>query len=154
MSFRSPFAMIMGMPAAVTFLAALILLSMPPVPSAPGISLASFSTFFPIVEISGISSASGLVRGSAVNKPSISVRLISRSASIISAISAERLSLSPNWISSTTTVSFSLIIGTIFHDNSVYNVLQALRYRVRLLRSELVSKIWATFFSCLAKAFS
>ena len=35
-----PLAMIMGMPAAVTLRAALILVSIPPVPSAPGMSLA------------------------------------------------------------------------------------------------------------------
>ena len=44
---------------------------------------------------------------------------------------ALRLSLSPNLISSTTTVSFSLMMGTIFHARSVKIVLRAFRYRSR-----------------------
>jgi len=71
--------------------------------------------------------AFGFWRGSAVNRPIWSVRIISASASIRLATNAPKVSLSPNLISSVTTVSFSLMIGMTPSWSSVVNVERALR---------------------------
>ena len=61
---------------------------------------------------SSIKRAAGSLRGSAEYRPGWSVRITSASASSRLATSAPSVSLSPNLISSLTTVSFSLITGT------------------------------------------
>ncbi|MNT49266.1 hypothetical protein D3C72_1861070 [compost metagenome] len=66
-------------------------------------------------------------RGSAVYRPFWSVRMISASASTRFATRAPRVSLSPNLISSLTTVSFSLITGTTPRRKSVSRVERAFR---------------------------
>ncbi len=76
------------------------------------------------------------------------------SASIKSVIMAARLSLSPNLISSTDTVSFSFMIGTTCQDNNVWSVFRAFKYLFLLDRPSLVKRICATFLLCLAKTFS
>jgi hypothetical protein len=63
--------------------------------------------------------APGSLRGSVVYRPRWSVRITSASASIRFATSAPSVSLSPNLISSLTTVSFSLITGTTLRPSSV-----------------------------------
>ena len=88
---------------------------------------AAFSVLLVMTPTTGMSSESGSVRGSRVNRPSISLRMTSRSASMSSVIIAARLSLSPSLISSTETVSFSLMMGTIFQSRRVFRVLRAFR---------------------------
>ena len=61
--------------------------------------------------ISSISDASASRRGSAVKRPAVSVSSTSTSARTMFATSAAMRSLSPNRISSSATVSFSLTIG-------------------------------------------
>ncbi len=127
MSGLSPLATTMGTPAEFTLRAALILLIIPPVPRGPGMLPAAFSVLLVMTPTTGMSSASGSVRGSRVNRPSMSLRMTSRSASMSSVIIAARLSLSPSLISSTETVSFSLMMGTIFQSRRVFRVLRAFR---------------------------
>ena len=84
---------------------------MPPVPKAPTppssvVRLSAFSTV-------DMSFAFLSFLGSMSYNPSISVRIISRSASTRFVTRADRWSLSPNFISSTATVSFSFIMGII-----------------------------------------
>ena len=71
--------------------------------------------------------ACGSRRGSAVNRPDWSVRITSASASIRLVTSAPSVSLSPNLISSVTTVSFSLMIGTTPSSSSASSVERAFR---------------------------
>ena len=84
--------------------------------------------------------------------PSTLVRNTSRSAESMLATSAARTSLSPNRISSTATVSFSLMIAIASHSSSEVSVLRMLRYRVRSSKSSRVSSTWAIFTSCCANA--
>ncbi len=149
-----PQAMIMGMPADVSFLAALILVPMPPVPKGPAISPAMASISLPIAVTSLRSCASSCLRGSLLYRPPMSVRLIIRSASNSMVIMAPKLSLSPNCSDFTATVSFSLIMGSTFHSRSVFRVFLAFRYRPRSHRSLLVRRIWATFRPQCSMAFS
>jgi hypothetical protein len=71
--------------------------------------------------------ADGSWRGSAVYRPCWSVRITSASASIRLATSAPSVSLSPTLISSVTTVSFSLMIGTTPSRSRVSSVERAFR---------------------------
>lgn len=71
--------------------------------------------------------ASGFLRGSESYRPRWSVRMISVSASIRLVTSAPSVSLSPSRISSVTTVSFSLTIGTTPRRSSANSVLRAFR---------------------------
>ncbi len=71
--------------------------------------------------------ADGSLRGSAVYSPCWSVRITSASASIRLVTSAPSVSLSPTLISSVTTVSFSLMIGTTPSPSSVSSVERAFR---------------------------
>jgi hypothetical protein len=66
-------------------------------------------------------------RGSAENSPVWSVRITKTSASTRLVTSAPSVSLSPNLISSVTTVSFSLMTGTTPSSSSVKSVERALR---------------------------
>ena len=80
-----------------------------------------------ISETVSIKVASGWVAGLAVYKPSISDKMISKSASTIPATVADKVSLSPILNSSIATTSFSLIMGITFSCNKVCNVLRKLR---------------------------
>ncbi|MNS86903.1 hypothetical protein D3C72_1208210 [compost metagenome] len=71
--------------------------------------------------------AFGSLRGSAEYSPRWSVRMTSASPSIRLVTSAPSVSLSPNLISSVTTVSFSLMIGTTPSESSVSSVERAFR---------------------------
>ena len=75
--------------------------------------------------------------------------LMTRSASVMLATTAARWSLSPNLISSTATVSFSLMMGMTFHSIRVERVLCTLMKRLRSVRSSMVSRIWATYIPCV-----
>ena len=122
-----PLAMIVAAPARATFSAALILAAIPPVPRNPGMELAYLMTSLFTFSTTLIGRASLWLRGSLSKRPSMSVRLIRSCESVRFVTIALRLSLSPNLISSTTTVSFSLMMGTIFHDSSVNSVFLAFR---------------------------
>jgi hypothetical protein len=71
------------------------------------------------------SRACGILARIGGEQPDWSVRMISASASIRLATSEPRVSLSPNLISSVTTVSFSLMIGTTPSCSSVSSVANA-----------------------------
>ena len=85
--------------------------------------------------ISSISEASVLSRGSAVNKPGVSVNNTRTSARIMCATRAARRSLSPYRISSSATVSFSLTTGTTPSSRSRSIVSRAWRYWERREKS-------------------
>ena len=69
------------------------------------------------------------------------------------ATSAERRSLSPKRSSSTATVSFSLMTGTMFRVWKIRSiVLEAFCRRIRLSMSSCVSSSWATLTPCCLKA--
>ena len=72
----------------------------------------------------GIGVADGSVVGSLVNSPSTTLSRISNGACNRFVTIAARWSLSPNLISATLTVSFSLITGTQPHSKSVTMVLR------------------------------
>lgn len=75
----------------------------------------------------------------------MSVSIISRSASILLATSAERRSLSPNAepISSVDTQSFSFITGRVLSLSRVSRAFLRFRYVFRLLRTSAVSRTCA-----------
>ena len=73
--------------------------------------------------------ASGLVRGFLSYRQSTSVMRKSRSAWTIAAVIADSVSLSPNLISDTASVSFSLTMGITPMSSSSVRVFRALRYR-------------------------
>jgi hypothetical protein len=82
-------------------------------------------------EMSSITSmgwASGLVRGFLSYRQSTSVMRNKRSACTMAAVMAERVSLSPNLISETASVSFSLTMGMTPMSRSSLMVFWALRY--------------------------
>ena len=102
-----------GMPAAAALRAAASLDAMPPVPSRTRTvpRLAAMARSW--ARASGDRGPRrGRRAGRASYRPATSLRMTSRSASTSVAVSAERLSLSPNLSSSTATVSFSFTIGT------------------------------------------
>ena len=122
-----PQAMTVLAPLPAARLAARILVSIPPrpmlVPAPPAMASSAGSP----ARASCTNWACGSRRGSAVYKPFWSVRITSASASTRFATNAPRVSLSPNLISSLTTVSFSLITGTTPKPSSVSSVLRAFR---------------------------
>ncbi len=107
--------------------AARTLVSMPPVPMAlpepPAMASSAGSPAWPW----WMKRASGCLRGSALYRPDWSVRMTSTSASIRLVTRAPRVSLSPTRISSVTTVSFSLTMGTTPRASRVLSVLRAFR---------------------------
>ena len=106
-----PQAITVDAPLPAARLAARILVSMPPRPiDEPAPPAINSSAGSPAVAWS-MKRASGTLRGSAEYRPRWSVRITSASASTRLATSAPSVSLSPNLISSLTTVSFSLITG-------------------------------------------
>lgn len=100
---------------------------MPPVPTLLPLPPAIASTSGVSSGTSSSGRAKGLLRGSALYKPSISVAMNKASASTKAATIAARLSLSPSFNSSTETVSFSLITGNAPNRNNSPNVARALR---------------------------
>ena len=122
-----PQAMTVLAPDPAARLAAKILVSMPPrpmlEPAPPAISSSCGSPAWPV----GMSWALGSLRGSALNRPFWSVRMTSASASTKLATKAPNVSLSPNLISSFTTVSFSLMTGNTRCANKVFKVERAFR---------------------------
>ncbi|MNV44203.1 hypothetical protein D3C71_1359540 [compost metagenome] len=115
------------MPAAPALAAACNLVCMPPVPTALPLPPAIASTSGVSSVTSLIGCANGLLRGSAVYSPSMSVAMNKASASTKAATMAARLSLSPSFSSSTETVSFSLITGSAPNASSSLSVARALR---------------------------
>ena len=121
-----PDAIIMLIPELVAAFAAWILVNMPPVPKPLPAAPALASTSGVISLTSYTSFASGWVLGFAVYSPSISLSRMSRSASTIPATSADMLSLSPIFRSSSATTSFSLTMGITPCFNSSIKVLREL----------------------------
>ena len=123
----APEAITSGMPAGSTTSAAVILVYMPPedmlLPLLPELSRMLCET----ARTSWISLASLWTRGSASYSPSMSERMISRSAPAAQATRADSVSLSPNLSSSTAIVSFSLITGITFMSARACIVLHRLR---------------------------
>ena len=123
-----PLQMTSGMPAAPSTRALVSLVIMPPDPTALPAPDAP-------ARISGVmrstrlmSWADGSVLGFDVYRPSMSLRITTRSAFARHATSAASVSLSPNLICSTDTVSFSFTIGTAFNSTRRRNVSRACRY--------------------------
>ena len=108
-SFPLPIATVI--PFSVANFAALIFVAIPPVP----LLVPGFPAIFFISSVTSLTTviflAFGSVFGSLSYKASMSVSRIKISAFIKSATIAERLSLSPNFISSTSTESFSFTTG-------------------------------------------
>ena len=126
-----PLVMIIGTPETWALDAASSFDAIPPRPTPDEVPPASSLSSGVMLSTTGMRQASQLTRGSQSIRPSMSVSVIRRSALARTATSAERLSLSPSLISSTTTVSFSLIMGTTPQASSVVRVLRALRYLCR-----------------------
>ncbi len=123
-------------------LAACIFVFIPPTLVLPPVSaIRSISSV--ISSTTGMNSAFALRLGLYVNKPSMSESKISKSAPRLLATNADNVSLSPNFSSSTATVSFSLIIGITPDLSNVINVFLMLRYRCLLTKSPYVNKTWA-----------
>ena len=122
-----PLAIIMGIPDIRTLVAASILEAMPPRPTDDEEPPAWQQISGVISSITSMRQAFEFIRGSQSINPSMSVSVSRRSADASTATSADRLSLSPSLISSTTTVSFSLIMGVTPHERSVIRVFLALR---------------------------
>ena len=123
----SPLPITVGIPAAVAISAATTLDRMPPEPSGDVAWPMSSPSSSANSATEEISCAPELVRGSAVNTPSASVSITSRSAPSRIATCAARKSLLPKEISSVVVVSFSLITGTTRHSSSLRRVWRALR---------------------------
>ena len=81
-------------------------------------------------------------------------RMMSKGESRRLATIAASESLSPNAISSTLTVSFSLMIGMTLYSKRLRSVFRTLMYRDRSLKSSVVRSICATWWPCLASAWS
>ncbi|CFP61867.1 Uncharacterised protein [Bordetella pertussis] len=107
-----PDAMTVWAPLWAARLAARILVSMPPVPTPLPAPPAMASRAASPACACATKRAAGSRRGSASYRPRWSVRMMSASASIRLVTRAPRVSLSPKRISSVTTVSFSLTMGT------------------------------------------
>mmetsp|Transcript_53734 Transcript_53734/g.126550 ORF Transcript_53734/g.126550 Transcript_53734/m.126550 type:complete len:201 (-) Transcript_53734:620-1222(-) len=122
-----PQAMIVPAPLPAARLAARILVNMPPRPMLePAPPAMRSSSGSPACALS-MKRACGCLRGSAEYRPRWSVRITSTSASTRLATKAPSVSLSPNLISSLTTVSFSLMTGSTRWAIKVSSVERALR---------------------------
>ena len=93
----------------------------------------------------GIFTAVGSLEGFAVYSPSTSVNKNKYSASTNAATCALSESLSPNFNSSTATVSFSFTTGIAPSSNNCSNVRLAFTYLFRLLKSSSVNNTCAHF---------
>ena len=144
MSGWSPLAMTMSQPRAVTSLAARSLVAMPPVPRALPAPPARASMAGVTSSTVGMSLAAGSLRGSAVYRPSMSLRRISRSAWTAQATMPPRVSLSPTLISAVATVSFSLMMGRAPSSSRRAMVFSKFRRRSSWSTSSPVSRLWAT----------
>ena len=118
----------------------LILVIMPPVPTAVVESPADPMIRASIFSTTGMSSAVGSSEGFAVYRPSISERVTQRSADTRQLTSAASVSLSPNLISSTVVVSFSLTMGTTPSSTRRVSASRACRYEDRRAVSWRVSR--------------
>jgi len=127
---------------------------MPPLPTSLGVLPADWSRSRSTRSTHGMGRASGCVLGSRSKRASTSESRTSRSALTKVATSTERRSLSPNWTSSTTTVSFSFTTGTTPHRRRVCRVCRACRNRDRSARSGAVRSTCATDTPCRRKACS
>ena len=116
-----------GIPAAVVISAATTFERIPPEPSGDVVWPMSMAARLEKSSTSSTSAADASVRGSAVNRPSMSVSRTSRSAPMRIATWAARKSLSPKEISSVVVVSFSLMTGTTLQSSSRRRVWRALR---------------------------
>ena len=132
---RSPLRINVATPYSAAFLAASILVAIPPVPPKLRDEPARPSISGVISSTRGISVAEGSTLGSVVKRPSTSDRMTSRSASTRCDTCPASESLSPRRISSTETVSFSLMIGITPSSMSVVKVCLALRNKRRSANS-------------------
>ena len=136
--------MIMGTPWEVAILAAPSLVIMPPVPCRLPAPPAAASISGVMCSTTLMSLASGWVWGSAVYRPLMSDRRISRSACTLTATMADRVSLSPTLISAVLTVSFSLMMGTAPSSSRRSSVRSMLWRRSGSFTSSAVRRICAT----------
>ncbi len=134
----------MGIPEFVATSAAISLVIIPPVARDSELCPANFRISGVICSTTLIISALSSTFGLAEYNPSISERRTNKSASRILATKAERVSLSPNSISSTATVSFSLITGIAPYCSKDCNALREFKYLFLLLKSSRVSSTCAT----------
>ncbi len=102
----------------------------------------------------GMRRASRSRAGSAVISPSTSERIISRSAPTRLATSADNVSLSPIWISSVATVSFSLMMGITPRASNASSVRRALTYWRRTAKSRWVRRTCPTRRPTASKAWA
>ena len=138
-----PFVIITLHPAFVAILEAWILVTIPPFENEVLDGPAIISMSFVILVTSFINSLFLFLFGSSEKRPLTSENKIKRSTSHIWATRAASLSLSPNFISSVETVSFSLMTGMTFNCKSFNNVALALRCFLLVSVSSGASKIWA-----------
>ena len=135
----------MSHPDSVTIWAAPIFVAIPPVPRSEQASPAKASISFVISSTVSMRRASGFLFGSAVNSPSISDMRMRISASIVFAIIAPSVSLSPTLlISVVATVSFSLTTGRAPNLRRVFIVFSKFVLRSGFSISSPVIRIWPT----------
>mmetsp|Transcript_7557 Transcript_7557/g.25243 ORF Transcript_7557/g.25243 Transcript_7557/m.25243 type:complete len:211 (+) Transcript_7557:374-1006(+) len=137
-------------PAAHAILAAVSFVTIPPVPTddpAPPTSTSKSLMF----STTSMRRAFGSVCGLEVYNPSTSVSKKSHRASTKAATCALSVSLSPNFSSSTATVSFSFTTGTTPISNSAPNVFLAQTYCFRLLKFSSVNSTCAHLIPMVLK---
>ena len=131
------------MPSRVAWPAAMILVYMPPVPREEPAPPAMRRVSSVTSSTTWISGASGFCFGFSACRPSMSVRITSASAFTMRATTADRVSLSPNSISSVATVSFSLMIGSAPRSSRRSKALRMLDSRRGSSTQSRVSSTWA-----------
>ena len=136
--------MYISAPAARAMRPAVSLVSIPPVPRLEPAPLAVSIRASVISRTSGTSRAAASLAGSAVYRPSISLRMIRASAWMIWVTMAERVSLSPTLISSVATVSFSFTTGMAPMPKRASKVLRTFRRLSGSSRLYRVSSTWPT----------
>ena len=109
------------------FLAAVIFVIIPPLPSVLLLGPAYLLSFLFVTDIFSTNSADSFIFGSLVKSPFWSVRIIKFFASLRFATNDANVSLSPNFISSVEIVSFAFIIGIVLYLMRLDKVFLALR---------------------------
>ena len=143
-SFASLLAITISIPECTHISAASSLVYIPPVPRAEPAPPATLKSSLVKWGTSCIKCASANSWGSLSYSPSISERRMSRSASATLATIAERVSLSPIFISSTVTASFSLMIGITPNSSNAESAPFICIYRLVFSASPFVIRSCAT----------
>ena len=146
-----------GIPWLLASLAAFSLVAMPPVPRLEPAPPASSSTAGVISSTRGMRRAWGFFRGSLSYRPSMSVRMMSPWAPHSPATTAERVSLSPKFLPSSSwvsTVSFSFTTGMTPMESSSRKVFCTFSRPRGKSTTSAVSSTWATVWSYSPKNLS